>query len=647
MFLLFAFSGAQDVFQVSHETEEVTDFVWSPDGRQFAYTALDNGVSKLYRIDMDGSNKFMLSSNAHQDIDWKNNTIVFMANDPAATAPYNSLIKTIKPDGSGEATIIGPYWYGSIRLDTDANWVLYERAPTGWWQAMRCDLEGGNELQVSHSSLVQQVGWLGNNHILYTRGTNFDTPCGIHKVNHDGSGRIQLTPETLPNNATFSASPDAGRILYCNGANWDIWIMDTQGDHKTQLTDNPAKDYLSNTRDNIWSADSKSFYFVSERSGMGDIYRLNADGSGLTQITQHDSLDYQPVLSPDGMKLAFISKRDGAKNIWMLFLQPFITSITDVPNDQGGKVSLVWRAASVGSDNDNISHYSIWRALPSASLPKMAFTNQQDIRKDFSGTAYILKSLNGDDYAWEWLANQPAHGFSTYSYAAATLYDSMSTSDGIHYFLVSAHAIVPGVFYDSNVESGYSVDNLAPLPPEGFIASVVDQTVELTWDESPAADFHSYTLYRNGTRYAISTVNFYQDQDVEIGQSYTYRVTASDVHENESAFSEALNVTLTSIGERGPGLPLDYQLGQNYPNPFNPKTEIRYSLPVKDHVELSIYSLLGQRIAILVSAEQPAGYYQVQWDGTDHTGNPVVSGIYLYELRTRDFVLSRKMLLVK
>ena len=314
--------------QVTYETGGVSDFVWSPDGSQFAYIALYNDTTRLYRVDMNGSNKTELYCNAYGQIDWKDTVIVFMSYDPSIPS-YNNLIKKINPDGTGASTIIGPDWYTGVYLRADANWILYRQAPNGWWKAMRCDLNGGNQLALSHNpgstnSLVQQVSWLGENQVIYSHGTNYYTTCSIWRVNFDGSNRITLNAGNLPNNTTFIASPDTNKILFCDGTgnNWDIYIMNIDGSNPTQLTLDPARDYLSNTRDNIWSEDCQSFYFVSDRSGNGDIYRINIDGSNLTQITFSDSLDYNPIMSPDGTKLAFISKRDGANNIWVIDLFP-------------------------------------------------------------------------------------------------------------------------------------------------------------------------------------------------------------------------------------------------------------------------------------------------------------------------------------
>ena len=61
----------QPPIQITYETGDVSDFVWSPDGNQFAYIATYNDTTRLYRIDSDGSNKTELCNNAYGHIDWK------------------------------------------------------------------------------------------------------------------------------------------------------------------------------------------------------------------------------------------------------------------------------------------------------------------------------------------------------------------------------------------------------------------------------------------------------------------------------------------------------------------------------------------------------------------------------------------------
>jgi predicted GH43/DUF377 family glycosyl hydrolase len=90
------------------------------------------------------------------------------------------------------------------------------------------------------------------------------------------------------------------------------------------------------------------------------------------------------------------------------------------------------------------------------------------------------------------------------------------------------------------------------------------------------------------------------------------------------------------------GFPNDYKLKQNYPNPFNPTTMINYQLPVTSYVTITIYNLLGQKVATLVNKRQQAGFYQVEWDA-----NGFASGLYYYRIDAGNFVGIRKMIYLK
>jgi hypothetical protein len=89
-------------------------------------------------------------------------------------------------------------------------------------------------------------------------------------------------------------------------------------------------------------------------------------------------------------------------------------------------------------------------------------------------------------------------------------------------------------------------------------------------------------------------------------------------------------------------LPKEYKLYQNYPNPFNQITMINYQLPIKSDVDLSIYNLLGQKVATLVDKRQSTGNYSMEWNASDFA-----SGVYYYRLRAENFNQIRKMVLLK
>lgn len=89
-------------------------------------------------------------------------------------------------------------------------------------------------------------------------------------------------------------------------------------------------------------------------------------------------------------------------------------------------------------------------------------------------------------------------------------------------------------------------------------------------------------------------------------------------------------------------LPYNLSLMQNYPNPFNPSTKISYSIDKKTHVRLSIYDLLGNKIATLVDGEKSPGLYVVSF----HANN-LPSGIYFYKLEANNQAITRKMILLR
>ena len=87
---------------------------------------------------------------------------------------------------------------------------------------------------------------------------------------------------------------------------------------------------------------------------------------------------------------------------------------------------------------------------------------------------------------------------------------------------------------------------------------------------------------------------------------------------------------------------IDYDLTQNFPNPFNPSTTISYQIPQDGIVKLMLYDLLGSEVAVLVNEEKVAGKYEVNFNASS-----LASGVYIYKIQSRDFISSKKMILLK
>jgi hypothetical protein len=111
---------------------------------------------------------------------------------------------------------------------------------------------------------------------------------------------------------------------------------------------------------------------------------------------------------------------------------------------------------------------------------------------------------------------------------------------------------------------------------------------------------------------------------------------------NQLDFETPPTYTGVSIDRDGTDTAKEFVLAQNYPNPFNPSTSIAFNLPVSSDVTLSVYNVLGQKVATLVNGPMTAGTHSVAFDASR-----LASGIYIYELRAGSFVQQRRMTLVK
>ena len=121
----------------------------------------------------------------------------------------------------------------------------------------------------------------------------------------------------------------------------------------------------------------------------------------------------------------------------------------------------------------------------------------------------------------------------------------------------------------------------------------------------------------------IDTVNVTGDDRVLYVSRYEYLSTESDL------------------------LPTEYALHENFPNPFNPSTTLRFDLPYAGDVSLTIYNMLGQKVKSFDMRGIQAGKHTLKWNATNDLGEKVGTGVYLYQLQTRDFMKTRKMIFMK
>lgn len=166
----------------------------------------------------------------------------------------------------------------------------------------------------------------------------------------------------------------------------------------------------------------------------------------------------------------------------------------------------------------------------------------------------------------------------------------------------------------------------------------------------------NYTYERDGTfrKGGIAYTGTFGDS-AKIGQlvyiSFSFE-TIGDVNNRNDLMKRILQYfeLLTDIKEDNINIINEFSLEQNYPNPFNPITTIKYSIPVvathelplQNHVVLKVYNILGKEVTTLVNEQQKPGAYQIKFNAINFS-----SGVYYYQLRTGNFIKTKKMILLK
>jgi predicted GH43/DUF377 family glycosyl hydrolase len=159
------------------------------------------------------------------------------------------------------------------------------------------------------------------------------------------------------------------------------------------------------------------------------------------------------------------------------------------------------------------------------------------------------------------------------------------------------------------------------------------------WDDT-AVGFCSVLLDTAASIYKM----WYTGGDTNVRESVVGQIGYAISEDGVNWTKHGGNPVVTDIGDAiSAELPEDILLFQNYPNPFNPVTMIDYQLPMTSDVELSIYNILGQKVASLVNERQQAGQHQVEWDARGFA-----SGVYYYKLSTSNgFVKTKKCILFR
>jgi len=329
-----------------------------------------------------------------------------------------------------------------------------------------------------------------------------------------------------------------------------------------------------------------------------------------------------------------------------------IVGVTDVPNDEGGKVKVSWNASWLDLAQDiNFSAYDLLRSVP-AAVAAARLARGERLATSFAGLAgaggMIAIPGAAQGYYWEYLSTVTGlHYLSGYSALAPTTGDSMPARNPLTAFMVVAHNTSGSMFWPSRPDSGYSVDNLSPGIPAPFAANYAAGTTHLHWNPNTEPGLAGYRLYRGtspafapspATLVAAQPDTGYADASAA---TFTYKLSAVDVHGNESGFATLTPSAITGVGAGT--LPRELALAPASPNPATRGTTLRFSLPLGASIRLGVYDTAGRLVRTLASGTTAAGEHAATWDLRDGSGRLVGAGLYFAGLEAGGRTLVRRI----
>jgi hypothetical protein len=190
-------------------------------------------------------------------------------------------------------------------------------------------------------------------------------------------------------------------------------------------------------------------------------------------------------------------------------------------------------------------------------------------------------------------------------------------------------------------------ESILPVELTSFNASEKNNIAILNWSTATETNNVGFEIEKKESGSVWNKIGFISGNGTSSSKnSYSYsdklKGNEKQVFYRLKQIDKDGNYKYSNEIELNVALPIIYSLEQNYPNPFNPATTIKYQIAKAGNVSLKIYDVLGKEIKTLVNENQAEGFYNIKFDASKLT-----SGVYIYRLKSNNFVSSKKMILVK
>ena len=416
--------------------------------------------------------------------------------------------------------------------------------------------------------------------------------------------------------------------------------------------------------------------WTDTRGGDYDVYAQRMTRSGSPVWTANgivvcsalrNQVSLNAIVNPDGSAIAvWLDQRDPsydevyAQRVdrygYLGSPEPRITQVRDVAGDQGGFAKVTWSASYLDADPTYaISEYRVFRSAPvslaQAAAAHRALTHDSDVAVE-TGALLVLPNAAAD-IGWEYVGTQAAEAFTSYSRVVATTGDSTAAGNKRTYFLVEARSgsSPASPRWASLPDSGYSVDNVAPAAPAALTGQYAAGATHLLWQPNADADLDHYAIYRGtstaftpspANRVTLATLPGFTDA---AGSPYVYKVTAIDIHGNESPVATLIPSGTLGVGDGAANATLEFAAPS--PNPARGTTTLRFSLTKRGPVTLALYDAAGRRVTTVADGVMDAGMHSATLQLRDASGRELPAGLYLARFEAEGRTLTRRLVAVR
>ena len=478
----------------------------------------------------------------------------------------------------------------------------------------------------------------------------------------DGQGGVFLTWED------FRGANPAIAFAHMNGAGSAVTPADGV------LLTNSA---FTNTRapyaifaDGFGGAD---VLWVDNRTGHNEHYGQRLTATGTVQWTADGTLleGYVPASNTTagcsdgsgGAEFAFHQTRSNTGNNtfagridrygFLGLTEPLITNVSDVKNDQGGRLKLTFDASYLEFDGiAAVTAYDIFRSVPAALLAQRVAGGAR-LTRDAADVAadparVLLTPASAQGYAFELLGSISALDLPSYSFIVSTLGDSIAGSNPPTVVMVQARGGTR--YWSSKPDSGHSVDNLAPVAPAPFTGQFALSQTKLHWNRNSEADLAGYRLYRGTTPAFVTNSASLVAALPDTGytdatfQPFLYKLTAVDVHGNESPVASLTPQGV--LGVDGGTSSRRLALARPAPSPALGTTKLAFTLAEPGVVTLALYDASGRRVRSVATGTLAAGEHAYALALTDDAGQALAAGLYFARLVTAGGTLTQRLVIL-